>query len=131
MQGDVFVTYDPAKTNPDRLAEAIRKNTPYKVTAITPDSGKDDNSGKSSSRPQETAMKLVFLTRDGCVNTPKMRTNLDAALKQLRWTVKYESLDVGKLAVTDARRGYGTPTLLVNNRDLVGMPDPKAAAEPG
>ena len=40
---------------------------------------------------QKRSMKadLVFLTRDGCVNTPDMVNNLDDALKALGWENDY------------------------------------------
>ena len=68
---------------------------------------------------------LTFLSRDGCVNTPKMRANLDAALKALNWATDYQVIDIGTLPATDVRTGYPTPTLLYNKRDIFGMPAPK------
>lgn len=67
---------------------------------------------------------LVFLTRDGCANTATMRTRLDAALDRLSGPTNYAVIDADTLADGDARRGYGTPTVLYNNRDLFGMPEP-------
>jgi hypothetical protein len=67
---------------------------------------------------------LVFLTRDGCANTATMRTRLDAALDRLGVPTDYAVIDVDTLADRDARRGYGTPTVLYKNRDLFGMPEP-------
>lgn len=69
--------------------------------------------------------ELVFLTRDGCVNTPKMRANLEAALKALKWATDYQVIDIGTLPATDVRTGYPTPTLLYTARDIFGMPVPK------
>jgi hypothetical protein len=68
---------------------------------------------------------LTFLTRDGCVNTPRMRANLEKALKALSWTTDYQIIDIGTLPATDVRTGYPTPTLLYKNRDLFGLPIPK------
>src|SRR3954464_4036582 len=67
---------------------------------------------------------LVFLTRDGCVNTPDMVNNLDDALKSLGWPSDYQYIDIGKLPNTDARIGYPTPTVLWKGKDLFGMPVP-------
>ena len=77
---------------------------------------------------QKRSMKadLVFLTRDGCVNTPDMVNNLDDALKALGWENDYQYIDIGKLPKTDARTGYPTPTLLWRGKDIFGMPVPKA-----
>jgi hypothetical protein len=78
-----------------------------------------------ASSPVRSMKDLTFLTRDGCVNTPKMRANLDQALKALSWSTDYQVLDSGTLQTTDARRAYPTPTLLYKNRDIFGMPVPK------
>lgn len=70
---------------------------------------------------------LVFLTRDGCVQTDRMRANLDAALRQLKRTTDYTVIDADTLGAKDVRRGYGTPTVLSKGRDLFGMPEPEPA----
>jgi hypothetical protein len=67
---------------------------------------------------------LVFLTRDGCVNTPDMVNNVDDALKALGWHTDYQYVDIGKLSKKDARTGYPTPTVLWKGHDLFGMPVP-------
>jgi len=63
---------------------------------------------------------LVFLTRDRCVNTSRMRSNLDQALKSLALPTNYEFIDADKLKPSDLRRGYGTPTVLYKGSDLFG-----------
>ena len=68
---------------------------------------------------------LVFLTRDGCVNSSEMLANLDAALRALHRAGDYQVIDQGTLSSTDVRTGYPTPTLLYANRDLFGMLEPK------
>jgi hypothetical protein len=40
-------------------------------------------------------------------------------------TLKYEVLDLDTLPDTDARRGYPTPTLLYESRDVFGLPEPQ------
>jgi hypothetical protein len=67
---------------------------------------------------------LVFLTRDECAQTDKMREHLDAALRTLKRPTRYPVVDADTLPQNDARRGYGTPTVLVRGRDLFDMPDP-------
>jgi len=73
-----------------------------------------------------TSMKndLIFITRDGCVNTPDMLLNLDDALRALALPLDYQVLNLGTLPATDPRSGYPTPTVLYQNRDLFGMPEP-------
>jgi hypothetical protein len=67
---------------------------------------------------------LVFVTRDGCVNTPDMLNNLDDALRALGLGLDYPVVNLSQLPRTDPRTGYPTPTVLVGNRDLFGMPEP-------
>jgi hypothetical protein len=79
-------------------------------------------------RPLErfSVRDLVFLTRDGCVKTGRMRSSLDQALKSLALPTNYELIGIGKLDSSDRRRGYGTPTVLYKNRDLFGLAEPPA-----
>lgn len=67
---------------------------------------------------------LVFLTRDECVNTTTMRVRLDQALGRLDVARDYAVLDVDTVPEDDVRRGYGTPTVLYDDRDVFGMPEP-------
>lgn len=67
---------------------------------------------------------LVFLTRDGCANTPIMRANVDAALRSMGLQPSYQVLDLAQLPEADARRGYPTPTLLYRGEDVFGMAQP-------
>lgn len=71
-----------------------------------------------------SARDLAFLTRDGCVNTARMRSSLDQALKSLALPTNYELIDADKLEPSDRRRGYGTPTVIYRSRDLFGMAEP-------
>jgi hypothetical protein len=77
-------------------------------------------------RPLEqfSVRNLVFLTRSGCVNTARMRSSLDQALKSVALATNYVLIDLDKLESSDPRRGYGTPTVLYKNRDLFGMAEP-------
>ncbi len=68
---------------------------------------------------------MVFLTREGCVLTDEMRANLDAALTQTGDArLAYRVVDLASLPADDPRRGYPTPTILREGRDLFGMPTP-------
>ena len=68
---------------------------------------------------------IVFLTRDGCVNTTTMKANLDEALRSSGRPSGYQVVDLDTLPDGDVRRGYPTPTVLVSNRDLFGMAEPQ------
>ena len=81
-------------------------------------------------RSAPTASPLVFLTRDGCVNTDLMRANLDKALASLGRPPAYALIDADTLPSSDPRAGYGTPTVLVNGVDLFGMPEPPTPHPP-
>jgi hypothetical protein len=74
----------------------------------------------STSKPIE----LVFLTREGCVNTPVLLENLRQAAEIFDPPLKYVVVDQGTLLLSDARIGYPTPTILFNERDLFGLPQP-------
>lgn len=74
--------------------------------------------------------ELVFLTRQGCVNTVTMRANLDDALKTLGLPKDYQFIDADSLAPSDPRGGYGTPTVLHDGRDLFDMPEPPVPHPP-
>ena len=74
--------------------------------------------------PRSMRADLVFVTRDGCVNTPDMHINLDDALKGLGLALDYQVVNLEKLPKNDTRAGYPTPTVLYRNQDLFGMPQP-------
>jgi hypothetical protein len=76
--------------------------------------------------PPKAVRPIVFLTREGCVNTTTMRSRLDQALDRLGAAKDYAVIDADTLSESDSRRGYGTPTVLVGNRDLFGLPEPTA-----
>ncbi len=78
---------------------------------------------------RNTTLKgLVFLTREGCSGSATMKTSLNAALKQLTgWD--YEVVDLDRLAKGDSRKGYSTPTLLLNGTDVYGMPAPAGGTD--
>ena len=75
--------------------------------------------------PGSVKADLVFLTRDGCVNTLDMVNNLDDALKALGLPSDYQFINIGKLPATDVQTGYPTPTVLWKGTDIFGMPMPK------
>lgn len=68
---------------------------------------------------------LAFLTRSGCANTAVLRANLDEALRTLGPDARYDVIDLDTLPETDPRRGYPTPTVLRDGRDLFGLPEPR------
>jgi hypothetical protein len=59
-----------------------------------------------------------------------MRVRFDAALKALGLQPDYQFIDADTLAESDARGGYGTPTVLGDGRDLFDMPEPSVPHPP-
>ncbi len=81
------------------------------------------STGQSAMNNAAHSIELIYF--DGCPTTPPFRESLESALGQ---TDGYEALtpiDVTTLAEDDIRRGYGSPTILVDGRDLfgAGVPD--------
>jgi hypothetical protein len=82
-------------------------------------------SGCGAVRPDPpTVANLVFLTREGCADTIRMRASLDDALRAMNLSTDYQVVDLDTLAATDVRSGYPTPTLLYRDRDLFGLAVP-------
>jgi len=71
-----------------------------------------------------TSHSIEFLYFDGCPNTPKLRETLELALNTT--DQHFTPIDMTTLDESDLRRGYGSPTILVDNQDLFGVPAPKS-----
>ena len=69
---------------------------------------------------------IELLGFPGCPNTPAMRDNLHAALASIGKGWTFTDTNQEQLPASDLRRGWPTPTVLVNGRDLFGMPAPTA-----
>lgn len=74
--------------------------------------------------PQPTPDKLIFLTREGCHYSALMRARLDAALRTLGRQSDYAVINADDLPTRDPWRSYGTPSILLDRRDLFGLPEP-------
>ena len=75
-------------------------------------------------------LDIEFLGRQDCPNSPRMEANLGAALQRRGLERTYRKIDLGTLPDTDIRKGYGTPTILINGQDIFGMPEPGPTAAP-
>ena len=64
------------------------------------------------------------MTRDGCVLTELMRARLNAALRALHRPLDYAVINADALPASDPWQGYATPTILLGNHDLFGLPAP-------
>lgn len=76
-----------------------------------------------------TPVNIELLGFAGCPNTPKMRQNLSAALAEIGdQRLRLTEIHQDALPEADLRRGYPTPTVLVNGDDLYDMPPPTSPA---
>lgn len=73
----------------------------------------------------EQPVRLEFLTRDGCKNTPRVLANLEKAVAMLDKKINIQIVHQGTLSTDDPRIGYPTPTVLLNNSDIFGSPRPE------
>ncbi len=71
-------------------------------------------------------MTIELLGFPGCPDTPQMRANLTAALEQLGNGAVFADTNQETLPENDLRRGWPTPTVLLNDKDLFGMAPPTA-----
>lgn len=68
------------------------------------------------------SMRIELLGFPDCPLTPQLRSNAQAALPLVPGCWVMEEVNQESLAPGDVRRGWPAPTLLVNGRDLFGMP---------
>lgn len=74
--------------------------------------------------PHATTIELLGFPT--CPNTPAMRDNLRAALRSVGGGLTFQDVNQESLPASDLRRGWPTPTVLVDGRDLFGMAPPSA-----
>ncbi len=67
---------------------------------------------------------IELLGFPGCPNTPELRDHLRAALASIGKGWTFRDTNQETLPEHDLRRGWPTPTVLVDGRDLFGMPAP-------
>lgn len=84
---------------------------------------KRDKLGKDSSAFRLKNMKLQFLSMQNCPNVSPVWESLQSAMKELHLHQPIEQLDINILSEKkDKRAGYGSPTILVNGKDLFDSP---------
>lgn len=69
-------------------------------------------------------LNIELLGFPDCPNTPAMRENLQAALASVGGGLTFTDVNQEALPDADIQRGWPTPTVLVNGRDLFGMLPP-------
>jgi hypothetical protein len=74
-------------------------------------------------------LRIEFLQMEGCPHAPSMLQSLHGAIGSLNLRVDLRLLDIEELSLAcDNRSGYGSPTILVEGRDLFGAHVPAASA---
>ncbi|MFN7021694.1 MAG: DUF2703 domain-containing protein [Phycisphaerales bacterium] len=68
--------------------------------------------------------RIELLRFPGCPNAPALRDHLWAALASIGGGWTFIDTDQERVPMHDPRRGWPSPTVLVNGRDLFGMPAP-------
>ena len=73
-------------------------------------------------------MKIEFLAMQDCPNMSIMWESLQVALKELHYNQPVDKLDLIALSEKqDKRAGFGSPTILVDGKDLFGLPFPETS----
>ena len=71
-------------------------------------------------------LKLQFLFMQNCPNISPLWESLQAALKELQYNQPIDKLDINSLSEKqDKRAGFGSPTILVDGKDLFDSPFPE------
>jgi hypothetical protein len=73
-------------------------------------------------------MKIEVLGFTDCPNAPQTKTNVEKAVAAIGLAADVVYVDQEKLSQTDRRRGWPSPTILVDGLDLFGMPAPNGSA---
>ncbi len=63
---------------------------------------------------------LVLLSLEGCPHAQEMSDGLAQALVDSGWRSEFVHVDLSRLPESDGRRGYASPTILVDGSDLFG-----------
>ena len=69
---------------------------------------------------------VLVLSMPGCPNAKSMTANLTEACRTLGIECRIDQVNLETLAEDDPRRGWGSPTVLVNGADLIGAERPTA-----
>jgi hypothetical protein len=78
--------------------------------------------GATGQNTMNTNHTIELLYFDGCPNTPPFRESLEAAVAKSN--TSFTPIDLTTLDENDPRRGYGSPTILIDSHDLFGAPVP-------
>ena len=82
--------------------------------------------GNPTARASVSGIRIEILGFEDCPNTPPLRANVQQAVTNLKLHATVEYIAQDKLAADDLRRGWPTPTVLVNGKDLFDMAPPNS-----
>lgn len=86
----------------------------------------------SCNKPDNKAMhqKIIieFQHFEGCPNGPKLHNNLLLAIKGIEDKVEVSEININTPELAKKHNFRGSPTILINNIDLLGMEQPKEPA---
>lgn len=88
----------------------------------------DDAIGKPCATAMNSTVNIEVLGFTDCPNTPATRVNVAKAIAALGLAANVSYVDQERLPESDRRRAWPTPTVLVDGRDLFGMPAPQGSA---
>jgi hypothetical protein len=80
---------------------------------------------REKKRRKQMKVKLEFQYFEGCPNLIKMQNNLNEAIKGLEDKIELEKVLVEDEVTAMQVKFRGSPTLLINGEDLLGMPAPE------
>ncbi len=69
-------------------------------------------------------LKLEFQYFEECPNHFKLQKNLEEAIKGLEDKIELKKILVEDIETAQRVKFRGSPTLLINGEDLIGMPEP-------
>lgn len=82
----------------------------------------------SPSAAMNSKLKIEVLGFTDCRNAPATMTNVNKAVAAMGLSASVAYVDQEKLPEGDSRRGWPSPTVLVDGRDLFDLPAPKGMA---
>lgn len=70
-------------------------------------------------------LKIEFQYFEDCPNYQKLLKNLEEAIKGLEDKIELKKILVEDIETAKQVKFRGSPTLLINDEDLIGMPEPE------
>jgi len=81
---------------------------------------------KAPAQASTSSLRIEILGSDDCPNTPPLRANVQQAVTNLKLHAEVAYIAQDKLLIDDLRRGWPTPTVLINGKDLFDLTPPSS-----